>query len=197
MIVRASPIGDMVINTVSSLADTLFSSREVTDIAVVIITPHQGHIIRNLQAGVINIKYFFIRYKNLRNLSHIFIHIFLYQATLISEYTVQHSFLLFYRLGTLHLAIMYATHTKRIEYFLICHFFHPVFPEFIDSSTVIYIVIRSIPSSSPLSGSTASHRFTMGSPHKDPVLLCHFPIAFSQEKGERTFVHGRPVGVSS
>ena len=37
---------------------------------------------------------------------------------------------------SLHLAIVYTTHTQRIEYFLICHLFYTVFPEFVNSRSI-------------------------------------------------------------
>ena len=145
---------------------------------------------------MINVEYLFIRDKNLRDFSYILINIFFNQPALICKHTIYYGLLFFHRLRSLHLAIVYTTHTQRIEYFLICHLFYTVFPEFVNSRSIIHIIISPFPSSFPLAGSAASHRFAMGSPHKNAVFLRHFPIPFRQKERKGALVHSRPVSIS-
>ena len=146
---------------------------------------------------MINVEYLFIRDKNLRDFSYILINIFFNQSALICKHTIYYSLLFFHRLRSLHLAIVYTTHTQRIEYFLICHLFYTVFPEFVNSRSIIHIIISPFSSSFPLAGSAASHRFAMGSTDEDSIFLGSFPIAFGQEERKCTFVHCRPIGVGT
>jgi len=146
---------------------------------------------------MINVKYLFIRDKNLRDFSYILINIFFNQPALICKHTIYYGLLFFHRLRSLHLAIVYTTHTQRIEYFLICHLFYTVFPELINSRGIIYIIIGAFSSPTPLTGSIAGHRFAMGSTDEDTIFLGSFPITFSQKEWKCTFVHCRPIGVGT
>ena len=83
IIMRTPPIGYMIIHSVSSLTGTLFCCREMTDITIIVITPHQRHFIGHLQPGMVHIQNFLIRNKDLRHLSHILIDIFSQQIALI------------------------------------------------------------------------------------------------------------------
>ena len=83
IIMRTPPIGYMIIHSVSSLTGTLCRCREMTDITIIIITPHQRHFIGHLQPGMVHIQHFLIRNKDLRYLSHILIYIFSQQIALI------------------------------------------------------------------------------------------------------------------
>lgn len=74
---------------------------------------------------------------------------------------------------------------------------YTVFPEFVNSRSIIHIIISPFSSSFPLAGSAASHRFAMGSTDEDSIFLGSFPIAFGQEERKCTFVHCRPIGVGT
>ena len=50
IIMGSSPIGHMVVKPITSSAHLLHRVREMTDIAIIIIRPHQGYIIRNLKS---------------------------------------------------------------------------------------------------------------------------------------------------
>ena len=193
---RTSPIGYVIIDAVSTFAGLFFRRREVTDIAIIIITPDQRDIIGHLQSGIINVEYFLVRYESLRNGGDIFIHILFQQTTLVFKHAFQHSFLFYNSLGSLHLPVVHTTHTQSIDIFLSRHFFHTVFPEFVNGGTVIHIVIIALSPSSPFAGSTTHHRFAMGRTDKNTEFGSYFPITFCQEKGQGTLVHGRPISIS-
>ena len=195
MIVRASPVGNMIIDSVAAFTGTLFGSGEMADIAVVIITPHQGHVFGYLQPRMINIEHFLIRNKDLRHLCYVFIHVLFEQAALVNKYPVQDGFLFFYRLGSLHLSIVNATHTQRVKYLLSGNFFHTIFPKLINGRTVIHVIVCSFSTYFPFSGSIARHWFAVGSSHKDAILFRCFPIALRQKERQGTLMHSRPVGI--
>ena len=111
IIMRTPPIGYMIIHSVSSLTGTLCRCREMTDITIIIITPHQRHFIGHLQPGMVHIQHFLIRNKDLRHLGHILIYIFSQQIALILQDLGQNSFLFFYGLSTIHRTVVYSTHT--------------------------------------------------------------------------------------
>ena len=111
IIMRTPPIGYMIIHSVSSLTGTLCRCREMTDITIIIITPHQRHFIGHLQPGMVHIQHFLIRNKDLRHLGHILIYIFSQQIALILQDLGQNSFLFFYGLSTIHRTVVHATHT--------------------------------------------------------------------------------------
>lgn len=83
IIMRTPPIRYMIIYPVSSLTGTFFCCREMTDITIIVITPHQRHFIGHLQPGMVHIQHFLIRNKDLRHLGHILIYIFSQQIALI------------------------------------------------------------------------------------------------------------------
>ena len=111
IIMRTPPIRYMIIYPVSSLTGTFFCCREMTDITIIVITPHQRHFIGHLQPGMVHIQHFLIRNKDLRYLSHILIYIFSQQIALILQDLGQNSFLFFYGLSTIHRTVVYSTHT--------------------------------------------------------------------------------------
>ena len=106
-------------------------------------------------------------------------------------------FLFFYRFGTLHLSVMYTTHTYRVEDFLIGCFFYTLFPKMEYFFAVVYIIIISFTPSFPLYRCTACHGFAMGRTDINTVFSSDFTVALGHEKRLCAFVHGRPISVSS
>ena len=56
IIMRTPPIRYMIIYPVSSLTGTFFCCREMTDITIIVIAPHQRHFIGYLQPSMVHIK---------------------------------------------------------------------------------------------------------------------------------------------
>ena len=77
VVMRTSPIRNMIVDTIYTFAGTLLCGRKMLDISVVVIAPHQGNIIGHFQSCVIYIEYLLIRNKHLRHFCHILIHILL------------------------------------------------------------------------------------------------------------------------
>src|SRR5574344_2803851 len=75
IIVRASPITQMVIYTAASAALLLFGIAETSHITVVVVTPHQRYIVRNFYAVLHYLKHFFIRKEYLRYHPQVLIYI--------------------------------------------------------------------------------------------------------------------------
>ena len=65
IVMRTSPVAQMVIDTCPALSLLLSSIGEASHIAVVVITPHQRHIVRDAQSLLIQLKHLLVGHKHL------------------------------------------------------------------------------------------------------------------------------------
>ena len=111
VVVRTPPIRHMIVNAIPSGTSGLFGSREMGYISIVVVTPHQSHILRHLQSCLINIQHLLIRNQHLRHFCQILSFIFCQHTTLVCQNLRKRLLLFFQCLGSLHLAIVYTAHT--------------------------------------------------------------------------------------
>ncbi len=77
IVMRAPPVRDMIVNAVAPTTRAFRLGWKMPYISVIVVTPHQRHIIRHLQSGIIDVKNLLIRDKHLWHFRHIVIHILL------------------------------------------------------------------------------------------------------------------------
>ena len=185
----------MVINPVAALPGTFLRRGEVPDITVIVITPHQGDILRHLKPCTVDLQHLFVGNEHLRHRRHVGIHVLPQQIPLVADDPLQHGLLFVHGLGSLHLPVVHATHPDSIEDFLPGHFFHTLFPEIAHCRMVAYIVIISFPSPTPFPGRTGCHRFTVRTTDINSEPPGHLTVPVRQEEWLGAFVHGRPIEV--
>ena len=167
---RTPPIRCMVIDAISPFTSSLFGCRKMTNIPIVVVTPHQCHLVGNFQAGIIDVKHLFIGDKDLGYRRYIFVYILGYQPALVFKHAVQHGFLLSHRL-------------------------HTCFPKIIDFFAVIHIVIGSFAPTAPFTGGITHHRFTVRTSYENTIVGSSLPVSFCQEERQCTLMHGWPHSV--
>ena len=197
VIVRASPIGHMIIQSITTLSQTLLFVGEMTNVAIIIVCPHQGDIVRHLQPCVINVEHFLVGNKDLWNLADIRIHVSGQQLPLVINHLLQIEEFLLSGLHTLHGTIVHPTHTYCIDHILPLHLLQPLCPKLLHLRAVGHIVVLPHSSHLPLRSWRCAHRLAMGTSHIDTILVRHFAIACYGEKRFAHLVHGRPVVVGS
>ena len=69
IVVGASPIAQVIIYACSSAPSLLLVVAQSSEIPIVVVAPHQHHVVGNTQPILIDFQYFFVRNKNLRRLS--------------------------------------------------------------------------------------------------------------------------------
>ena len=115
IIVRATPVRKMIVNAMSAFSGLFSAVGKMTNIAVIIVGPHQRHIFRHLQARFVHIQHFFVRNKNLRNLLQIRIHIIGYHFALRLQNFVKCIFLFLQCVCTQHFTIVHTTNSQSIN----------------------------------------------------------------------------------
>ena len=86
VVVRTAPIAHVIVDAVAALAPPFGLGREVTDVAIVVVAPHQAHIFGHLQTGIIHIKHLFIGDEDLWDFRHISVHIPAQQLPLVGKH---------------------------------------------------------------------------------------------------------------
>ena len=66
IVVRAPPVTEMIIDAATTLPLLFAGIRVTRHVAIVIITPHQCHIVGHLQSHLVELQHLLIRYKHLR-----------------------------------------------------------------------------------------------------------------------------------
>ena len=197
IVVRTPPIGNVVIDAIASLSSCLSLGGEMTDIAIVVVTPHQADVLWHLQARVVDVEHLLIWDEDLWHLSYILVNILFQKLTLVSNSARKHSLLFLHTFGSKHSTVMHATHTDGIEYLLTCDLLHTIFPKAIDLSRIVHVVIISHTTARPFSCWTGGHRLAMTTAHIDAIAGCCLTVARHEEERHRDFMHGRPDGIGT
>ncbi len=161
IVVRTAPVRHVIVHAVASLAGLLGLGGEVADEAVIVVAPHQSHILRHFKAGMIYIENLLIRYENLRHGGNILVYIAGNHIALVGYGLGKHVFLLLYGLSAFHGAVVHASHAEGIYNLLIGHVAHTLFPERHHTVAVVHIVVFALATALPFYGRARRHRLAM------------------------------------
>ena len=195
IVMGAPPVRYVVVDTVASRTCTFSLGREMANITIIVVRPHQTDVIGHLQAGMIDIEHLLVGDKHLGHPRHVFVYIAGQQLALVGNDPFQHRFLFGDGLGSFHGTVVYPSHAYGVEDRLSGHLFHPLFPKAAHRLAVVHIVVFALASFLPFHGGARSHWLTMRASDIDAIAFGHFAVAFGEEEGTRTLVHGWPVGV--
>ena len=196
VVVRTPPIRDMVVNAVSARSGSFFFGREMGDVSVIVVTPHQGDVFGHLQPGFVHVQHLLVRYQHLRHFRH-FSLVFRQQLALVFDDLGQCFLLVFHGLGSQHAAIVHPAHAQRIDVVRMTEQFHPFFPKRKHVFAVGQVIVFALPHLAPFAVGVAHHRLAMRRAEIDGILVCHFLIAFGKEERHRTLVHRRPERIGT
>ena len=189
---RTAPVGSVVIDTVAAAALTLSLRREMADVAVVVVGPHEGDV-RHLQACLIHILHLLVGDEHLRHVVDAARHVFGEQRALVLEHLLQHLLLFLNGRGTVHGSVVQTAHSQSVNHGLAGGLLDALFPEGKHVILVVYIVVLSHSTHAPLAIGVAAHRLAMAGSDEDAVLGGQLTEAFGQEEGLCDLVHRRPV----
>ena len=194
---RAAPITQMVINTPTALTHLLPGIRKARQIAIVVITPHQRHIVRHLQAPLIELQYLFIWHEHLHLLGRI-AYIGPKKFLLVVNDLLQALKLLLFRLIAFHRTVVDAAHTDG-EYIVLrpLHGLKPLNPIPLDGLAIGAVVKGAPLFYIPLADIIPQQRFTMGGAYDDATAVGHRLRPRRLEEGHRPLMHGRPDGIGT
>ena len=128
MVVRTAPVREVIVDAASPTPLLLLGIGQTGEVAVVVVTPHQGHVAGNTQTALIDFEYFFIRNEHLRNGLHLIIIIAAQQLALVINHLLQSVQLLLLGLHTLHRAVVNAAHANGEELLAASHFLQALSP---------------------------------------------------------------------
>jgi len=197
VIVRAPPVAQVVIHASAAFALLLLGIAQARHVAVVVIAPHQHHVVGHAQPVLHYLEHLFIRDEHLGNLLHVFIDIFLQQLALVVDYRLQRFQLLFPRFYALHRTVVNAAHADGKQVFAALHLLQALYPVLLYLLAVRNIVVAAAHGVIPLGHVVAQQRFAVRRTDKDAAAVGHGLIAGDGEEARRARVHARPDGVGA
>ena len=186
-----SLIGDMIIYSASSRPSLLGGITQALDVAIVVIGPYDGHIIRENQTIIILIQNLLVRCEGLRNLRGRSAEIFFKDIPLVCDRFLKHGCLLVVSTRKVHRIIVDTTQGDCI-YILIVHTIpHPGFKNRVYSFLVVAVTPFAIDLLVPFDKIIVTQRLTMTCTYNDAIFTCHLLIFRIAVECDRTYMHGR------
>ena len=197
IVMRTSPVREVIIDASPTLAFLLFFIREACHIAVVVVTPHQRDIIRYLQTNLQNLEHLLIRNKDLGHLLHLFMIILANQFTLVVNDLLQAFQLFLLRFHALHRTVVDATHADSKKLLRAFHLLQALYPVLLHLLTVGDIVVRTTLSVIPLGYVVAQQGFAVRGTDDNTTRVGHLFVARNSEEPWRARMHSRPNSIST
>ena len=185
----------MIINASPTLTLLLLFIGETGHVAVVVVTPHQRHIIGHLQAALQDLQHLFIRNKNLRYLLHLFIIILTNQFTLVVDHLLQALQFLLLGLHALHRTVVDATHADGKELLGALHLLEALYPVLLHLFAVGDVIVCTTRSVVPLGHVVAQQGFAVTGADEDAARVGHLLITWNGEETWCAGMHAWPDGV--
>ncbi len=165
---------------------------ELADVTKIIITPHEGDILRNFEAVLIQRENFFIRKKDLRDFQEVGVDVLLEKPALVGKDLLNDFDAGGNVARALHGGVMDAAHAKGPDVFKFATGDGSLFPVMKDDVAVGVVAV--VPAAAVLGEPdiVLQHGFSMGSPHDDGVIIGKLKIfrIFGKFSGGR--MHGGP-----
>ena len=197
IIVRTPPIREMIIHSRTSAALLLAGIRETGDIPIVVIAPHQGDIVRHLEALLIQLQHLFIRHKHLHLLFGCS-DVLHYELLLVVDNLLQGLELLLFSGIALHRTVVNTTHANSKYVITGClYFFKALNPILLYCLAIGAIVEASSFGYIPLAYIVAQKRFTVRGSYDDAARVSNSLVAWCKEECLCTLVHSRPDGIGT
>ena len=170
----APPVAEVVIDTCPTLSLLLQRIAQSGHIAIIVVTPCQGHIFRNLQSILQYLQYFLVRYKLLWNGIHLAVDILAEHHPLVVYHLLQRCRLFFELLSyTFHFSIVDSTHTYGVDIFIFSRLLQSFNPIVLHIFPVSEIIIGTTLFDVPFPHIIAHHRFAMACTDNDAAGVGH------------------------
>ena len=189
----STQIRKVIVNPASSAALLLQGIRYTFHVAVVVVGPHDGDIIRHAQPGIIDIERFLVGHEDLRNLPGFPVLVFLQDLTLTGKDLFQCAGTVLRICTALHGLVVQAAHTHGIDVVILSRLADAVVQLFQDGGTVGLVIPLTVACLIPLRRSSIvkQQRFAMAGCNHDSPLVSHLLTFRMTVEGSRTGVHGR------
>ena len=197
VVVRPAPVAHMIVDAVAAATLPFGCGGKVAYVAVVVVAPHQAHVVGHLKAGVIHVLHFLVGDEHLRHLLHVIVYILAQQLALVGDDAFQNAFLLLDGFGVLHGAVVHTAHADGVENGLAGHLAQTALPEPSHLGAVVHIVVVAGAAAGPLAGRARCHGLAVRAAYVDAVAGGGLAVAGYKEEGLRTLVHGGPEGVGA
>ena len=196
VIMRTSPIAEMIIYTCPTTSLLLSLIRKTRHITIVVITPDEHHIIGYLQTIFKDTEHLFIRHESLRDFRQIGIDIPAEHLALVINHPLQPLGMFIECLRTNHIPVMQTAHADGIYILTLSHQLYAFQPIVAHSLSVSQIVILPDIQWFPFCGRIAHHRFAMAGAHNDTTGISHLLGSRHMIEGNTHLMHGRPYHIT-
>ena len=194
---RPAPVTEVVIYAAATLALLLLGIRKAGKVAIVVVAPHQGHVVRHPQAALINLQHFLVRDEDLRHLLHILAVILPYEFPLVVDDLLQAIQFLLRCLHALHRAVVNASHADGKEFLRPLHLLQTLCPVSLYCIAVGDIVVCSALLYVPFCHIIAQERFTMACAYQNAKGVGHFLVSLYRKEARADIMHSRPDDVGT
>ena len=198
IVVGPTPVARVVVDAVTPAAVSLGRIGEMTDIAVVVVGPHECHIVGHMESLLVYIEHLLVGHKHLRHtpqLAFIEVERGGQHASLVVDSHLQVAHLVVHSACAQHGTIVKSAHTERVNNLLILYVVKPLLPEGLYALPVAHIVVFTLSAHGPFGGCRAGHGFAVRATYVYTILLRHLSVAGDGEEGLATFMHSRPIVV--
>ena len=187
----------MIIDASPTLTFLLFGVGETRHMAIVVVTPHQRHVVGHLKTALKNLQHLFIRDKDLRNFLHLLIIILTDKFTLVIDDLLQALQLFLFGLHTLHRTVVDAAHADGKELLRTFHLLETLYPVLLHLFTIGDIVVGTAFGMIPFGHVVPEQGLAMAGSDKDTTRVGHLLIAWNGKKTRSTCMHAWPDGVGT
>ena len=196
IVVRTTPIGEMIVDTTSTNSFLFFCIRQPSYVAVIVIAPHQRHVIRHLQTLFVELQHLFIWHKHL----HLLLggtDILTKQLLLVVDDLLQTLQFLLSGFIPLHRPVVNTPHTDGEHIVLrLLDFLQSLNPILLHLLAISLIVKGSALFYIPLIHIVTQQRFAMRRTYHNTATVGHRLRPWNLKEGGSTRMHRRPDGVS-
>ncbi len=195
IVVRPAPVGEVIIDAGAARPPGLFGGGEATDIAVIVVRPHQGNVVRHFQAGVIGLLQFMIGDIDLGHLAGGLVVDLAQDVALQADDILQDGLAFRHGGRALHGAVVQAAQADGIDVVVAADLADALAPIVEYGLTVLGEVERAFFRFVPFAQVVAHHRFGVGRADDDGIGVGEWRIGGIAVEGCRDRVHGRPQGI--
>ncbi len=198
IVVRTTPVAEVIVHATAAAALLLLGIGEAGHVAIVVVAPHQRHIVGHFQSLFVNLQHLFIWYEHLHLLRRV-ADILADELLLVVNHLLQGVELLGHGLHAFHRAVVYAAHSdgEHVAARRAFDLLEPLRPVVLHGLFVGDIVEPAALLLVPFVHVVAQQRFAVRRTDGYAATVGHGLCARNLEECRGSGVHARPDGVGS
>ena len=195
IVVRTPPVAQVIVDASPTPSLLLKAVGQARQVAVVVVAPHQRHVVGHAQAALHNLQHLLVGDEHLGHLLYLLIVILAQQLALVVDDLLQAAELLLLGLHALHRPVVNAAHANGKKLLAAPHLLQPLCPIALHLVAIGHVVIGSALLHVPFGHVVPQQRLAVAGANDDGEGVGHLLVSPDGEEARRALVHGGPDGV--